>query len=190
MATQVNTFEKSDATNTDKSSSIFFMWIGVNDMKLLFENHRNDTSERREILVNDINSIKNDLYKIKDSGAKYIVMMGLIPLQEVPMYYNTTYDATARDNLKQLVNSYNIKLKAITRKFASKHKQTNILFFDSYNQFYKMYDADTIAKNNLMNCNKVVNCDNYIWWDNLHPSGMTHKKIATAVFDEISKSEW
>ncbi|KAI8084135.1 GDSL lipase/esterase [Gilbertella persicaria] len=190
MDTQVNTFKKSDVASKSKSNAIHFLWIGVNDINLLWGKYQDDTSERRQTLDGIVNTIKNDLDIVKNAGAKNIVLMGLIPLQEVPMYYKSYYNDSSREKLKQLILSYNSKLKTLTEEFASKNKGTKILFFDSYVQFYKMFDSSTIANNRFVNCNKAKNCDNYIWWDELHPSGATHKKISETVYNKITEAGW
>ena len=78
--------------------------------------------------------------------------MGLIPLQELPKYNSTSSEM--RDNLRSLVLDYNARLMAIQQRWTKK-----MIFFDTYQQFYQLFDSDTIAKNTKIDCGQGKVCD-------------------------------
>lgn len=70
MNTQVQAYLDSDVSSKPKNDSIYFMWTGVNDINILFENNPTDTSKRRQILDNVIESIENDIVSGKKDRRK------------------------------------------------------------------------------------------------------------------------
>ncbi|KAI8327766.1 GDSL lipase/esterase [Choanephora cucurbitarum] len=171
---QITAYNQSDVIQQSKSDALYCFWIGVNDIDVLFQQYPNNTTERQSILDHIIDSVQSELTRLYDIGAQQILLMGLIPLQELPKYNSTSLEM--RDNLRSLVLDYNARLLAIQQRWTKK-----MIFFDTYQQFYRLFDSDTIARNTKMDCGQGKVCDRYIWWDHLHPTASTHKKISEAI---------
>lgn len=85
--------------------------------------------------------------------------MGLIPLQELPKYNTASIQADSRENLKQLVLDYNDRLIKIKHTWDQQYKDATMLFFNTYQQFYRLFDSDTITINTKTHCHQETDCD-------------------------------
>lgn len=61
MNAQVNRYLRSDASKENKENSLFTMWIGVNDMTVLFSKHPLDTPKRQSIINGIMATIRYDM---------------------------------------------------------------------------------------------------------------------------------
>lgn len=82
MSMQIDAYIKSKAPS---KHSIYFMWMGVNDIFELFKLHPNDNPKRRDILDGVIDSIHQDLVSISNSLKKKIIYLF------TKMYINRLY---------------------------------------------------------------------------------------------------
>lgn len=61
MNAQVNRYLRSDAAKEPKESSLFTLWIGVNDMTVLFGKHPLNTPKRQNIINGIMATIRYDM---------------------------------------------------------------------------------------------------------------------------------
>jgi hypothetical protein len=59
--TQVNRYIRSDVSKENKDNSLFTIWIGVNDMTVLFSKYPLDTPERQSIIDGIMATILYDM---------------------------------------------------------------------------------------------------------------------------------
>ncbi|KAI7905760.1 GDSL lipase/esterase [Cokeromyces recurvatus] len=167
-----------------KNDSIYFLWSGVNDINDIFIKYKTDSQARRNILDGVIKSITfgmDQLYNI--AGAKYVMLLGLIPLEELPLYHNVTQEI--RTELKYLVDDYNFRLANI---ISTGH--SSAYFFDIYKLFKESFSKERLQFNSEFYCHSAIQCGDYIWWDKLHPTTYTHSLIAKAIHDTLLQFGW
>ncbi|KAK4520626.1 G-patch domain-containing protein [Mucor velutinosus] len=188
MDTQVNRYLRSGAAREPKENSLFTIWIGVNDMTDLFSKHPLDTPQRQRIINGIMTTIRYDMEKLYNVGAKNMLLLGLIPLENLPVYCQLTPET--RHQLQTLVSEYNTRLAETLRHFKADKPDVNASFFDMNMLFKQLFDNEQFESNALSHCNKKADCGDRIWWDHLHPSTKTHAKLAEALYLYISLLEW
>ncbi|KAL9549555.1 hypothetical protein MBANPS3_005161 [Mucor bainieri] len=129
MAHQIGRYLTSNAAKESKNTSLYVMWTGVNDIRLLFEDEGDDLARRS--MVDDIAaSISNDMKRLYDAGAKYIVLLGLIPLDLIPLFHDKSSDT--KQALNELVKYYNAALVELLNQLKSEHPDIHASYFDTY----------------------------------------------------------
>ncbi|KAI8991452.1 GDSL lipase/esterase [Mycotypha africana] len=188
MNTQVNSYLSTSVASASKSGSAYFLWTGVNDINDLFKKYDGNIAQCIKQLDDIVSTIEDAWRKLQKSGANYIVFLGLIPLQELPMYQEV--QSNVRNNLKELILEYNDRLRLAMDKFRSGSPNVQAFFFDTYGLFEQNFSPEEREKNARQHCNAGESCDGYIWWDKLHPSSKTHRRIAEAVFQSMQNEGW
>ncbi|KAF1806170.1 carbohydrate esterase family 16 protein, partial [Mucor lusitanicus] len=188
MSAQVNRYLRSDAAKEPKENSLFTMWIGVNDITVLFSKHPLDTPKRQGIINGIMATIRYDMEKLYDVGAKNMLLLGLIPLEDLPAYH--TLSSETRHQLEKLVSEYNMRLIETLDHFRADKPDVNASFFDTNTLFKQLFDTEQFKDNALSHCNKKPDCGDRIWWDYLHPSTKTHAKLAEALYYYINLLNW
>ncbi|KAG2191750.1 hypothetical protein INT46_009462 [Mucor plumbeus] len=186
--TQVNRYIRSDASKENKDNSLFTIWIGVNDMTVLFSKYPLDTPERQSIIDGIMATILYDMEKIHIAGAKNILLLGLIPLENLPVYHDLPSET--KYLLENLVFEYNTRLIEILNRFKVNKSDLNASYFNTNELFKQLFDREQVEINARSHCNKQIDCGDYIWWDFLHPSSKTHAKIATAIYHYVESLNW
>ncbi|GAN11635.1 AFR605Cp [Mucor ambiguus] len=188
MKAQVNRYLRSDAAKKPKKNSLFTMWIGVNDITVLFSKYPLDTPKRQGIINGIIAAIRYDMEKLYNAGAKNMLLLGLIPLENLPAYQKLSPET--RRQLEKLVSEYNMKLIETLDHFKIDKPNVNASFFDTNTLFKQLFNSKQFESNALSHCNKKLDCGDRIWWDYLHPSTKTHAKLAKALYHYISSLDW
>ncbi|CEP14271.1 hypothetical protein [Parasitella parasitica] len=185
---QVNRYLRSDASAVPKDNSLFTIWIGVNDITVLFKKHPVDTTKRQSIVNGVVNTVRYDMEKLRAIGANNILLLGLIPLENLPLYRELTPEA--KHQLEKLVSEYNMKLIETMDHFKADNPGVNASFFDTNQLFKKLFNHTQVERNALLHCRKQPDCGDHIWWDFLHPSSKTHAKIAEAIYHYVNSLDW
>jgi hypothetical protein len=84
------------------------------------------------------------------------MLMGLIPLETLPMYHNVSSET--RENLHQLVSEYNAGLRGVMDAFNAQKTDAHAIFFDTNALFRHMYSSKEIEENAISDCNKRTDC--------------------------------
>ncbi|KAI8091879.1 GDSL lipase/esterase [Thamnidium elegans] len=166
--------------------SIYFLWMGVNDIFELFKLQPNDNPQRQEILDGVIDSIHQDLVRLYKSGANHIMLLGLIPLETAFIYSNLS--TQTKLELKNLVSDYNQRLTSVMTEFQQETPMISSSFFNMHRLFQSILDQSQV--NAATHCDKGTHCKDLVWWDNLHPSTSTHLKIANAIYKAVLDLGW
>ncbi|GAN09790.1 GDSL lipase/acylhydrolase [Mucor ambiguus] len=183
MTHQIGRYLASNAAKESKDTSLYVLWTGVNDIRLLFEKEGDDSA--RWSMVNDITaSIGNDMRRLYDAGAEYIILLGLIPLDLIPLYHDKSFET--KQAFKELVKHYNAALVKLLNQFDSEHPDIHASYFDTYRLLETTFSQEELQRNARMDCGGGVHCGDMIWWNDLHPTTAIHEKIAQAVYDSIA----
>ncbi|KAL7336072.1 hypothetical protein PS15p_201444 [Mucor circinelloides] len=187
MTHQIGRYLASNVAKEPKDTSLYVLWTGVNDVRLLFE-EEDDDSARRSMVDDIAASISNDMQRLYDVGAKYTIFLGLIPLDLIPMYYDKSVNTKRAFN--KLVKYYNAVLIKTLNQFKSEHHDVQASYFDTYQLFETAFSQKELERNASMDCGGNADCGDMIWWNNLHLTTAVHEKIAQAIYDSIASLGW
>ncbi|OAD06111.1 carbohydrate esterase family 16 protein [Mucor lusitanicus CBS 277.49] len=187
MTHQISRYLASNVAQEPKNTSLYVLWTGVNDIRLLFEEESDDLA-RRSMVDAIAASISNDLQRLHDAGAKYIMLLGLIPLDLIPLYHNQPSDTKQAFN--KLVKSYNAALVELLNQFKSEHHDIHASYFDTYQLLETAFSQKELQRNTRIDCGSSDDCGDMIWWNDLHPATAVHKKIAQAMYESIASLGW
>ncbi|KAI8639772.1 GDSL lipase/esterase [Parasitella parasitica] len=187
MTHQISHCLASSAAMVPQNTSLYVLWTGVNDVRLLFE-EESDASVRKNIVDDIVASIGNDVQRLYAEGAKYIMLVGLIPLDLIPMYYDKPSDT--KQALNVLVEYYNAALIEALNQFKANNPKAYASFFDTYQLFNTLFSQKELQRNARFDCGGKSNCGDMIWWNDLHLTTSTHAKIAEAMYSSIALLGW
>jgi thermolabile hemolysin len=166
----------------DIKTTLFTVWSGGNDVIYYTED---DTPTTPQKMCDDITDAVTNLYK---AGGRFFIVPNLPPLGDKPNYRGTKY----QDKANGLVNAYNALLQTRLSLLKTQLTGITIVAFDAYQTF------KTVLMNpqdyNLTNVtdtafipnhdpfenygSEVANPDQYLFWDNTHPTRVGHAIIA------------
>jgi phospholipase/lecithinase/hemolysin len=84
------------------------------------------------------------------------MLVGLIPLDLIPMYYGKPADTKQAFN--DLVKYYNSALKEMLEGFMVDKSNIDTSFFDTYQLFETLYSQNELQRNARVNCGGKTNC--------------------------------
>lgn len=174
----------------DIKTTLFTVWSGGNDVIYYTED---DTPITAQKMCDNIAAAVTTLYH---AGGRYFIVPNLPPLGDKPNYRNTKYEAKAND----LVNAYNPLLQTRLSLLRSQLTGITIVAFDAHQVFktvlmdpkaYKLTNVtDTAFTPNYYISEHygsvVANPDQYLFWDNTHPTRMGHAIIAQVLEDAVA----
>ncbi|KAI9279615.1 GDSL lipase/esterase [Sporodiniella umbellata] len=173
LLTQVDIYSRSNIKNLN--NTIYFIWIGLNDIHDLFLYHDNETQS----LIDQIgSSVYDSLKKLSELGAKNLVLLNTVPLVSLPKFYAISTDSRAR--LHAMTKQYNTNLLSGMNKLNA--SELHILHFDTHKKFSEL---EKHKVGSPMSCNRGKNCNNLLWWDSLHPTTEIHLDIAYSVYQAL-----
>jgi len=89
-------------------------------------------------------------------GVKYIVFLGLIPLDLIPMYYDKSVNTKRAFN--KLVKYYNSVLIETLNQFQAEHSDVQASYFDTYQLFETAFSQKELERNARMDCGGNADC--------------------------------
>lgn len=184
---QLQSFIKysSYAANYKISNTIFAVLFGGND---LISGDKNPL----DIIIN----YKEELPKLAELGAKYIIVINLPDLTITPEVNDWTLDK--KNKLKEDISLVNKEINSMISDLRLKYQNTKWIVFDLHSNFDNLLINKT--KSSCLNINHSrfsyfkkqevnINCKldyaNYVFWDNIHPITDIHNKIAGFIFDKL-----
>ncbi|KAI8973622.1 hypothetical protein BDF20DRAFT_915038 [Mycotypha africana] len=194
---QVNRYITSKAFYKHQREALHLIWAGGNDLNDIFKLYLNDGNNRTETIDGIISSLFNEVEILQATGAKYIILMNVNPIQEIPDHYHQS--AEQKNQLKALIYYFNAKLKAAIETFQVQQENTNdsdsidsfqVAYFDTYQWFESSFPADILAVNDGKTCQEGNDCGDLIWWDILHFTTKVYSSLAQALFNFILCKEW
>ncbi|CAO3659502.1 unnamed protein product [Rhizopus stolonifer] len=130
LTTQIEAYKKSSLN--DKSNPIYFVWIGLNDIHDVFLRHDNMAKSTIDQMGLSVHNNLNKLYKL---GATHIVLLNVIPMGELPKFYNLSLNE--KSQLDDMVKQYNANLLHGMDKLneGGNSSELQILHYDTYTKF-------------------------------------------------------
>jgi thermolabile hemolysin len=173
---QVDFYLKNNSTAD--ANALYVVWAGANDF---FSGITNITST--------INNIVTAVSKLRQHGAKHILVPNLPPLDKTPRAINRGNSAV----LSQITTTFN---KGLAQKLAA----FDVIQIDMVTAFEMIKTPDVVTPplGNLNNMTDACfdrrsfkiceNPDEYLYWDDIHPTTVGHKAIALVFFAAIAES--
>ncbi|WP_302184683.1 SGNH/GDSL hydrolase family protein [Planktothrix pseudagardhii] len=164
---------------TADPNGLYVLWAGGNDYT--YDGNKNTTE-----VVSNLSWAINSLYSV---GARNFLIGNLPDLSKTPL--GSSGVLVPADELQQTVKAHNALLKKEIKDLNQSLFNSNIALFDVNNVF-----KDVIKKpskyglTNVTNGCLLVGCTNpneYLFWDDFHPTTAGHKLIADAAYATIEK---
>jgi phospholipase/lecithinase/hemolysin len=170
---QIDGFKKSNPSADPKA--LYIVWVGANDY--LGGGVTNPTIPIKNLLT-AVNSLA-------ESGAKNIMVVNLPSLGELPLARN---NIQASSRLNTLTSLHNSGLSA-SLNFLSQQTHAKIILLDVNSLFHQAIAAPTaFGFTNVTDSCLAVGCTNpneYLFWDNLHPTTAAHAKLGELAFSAL-----
>jgi phospholipase/lecithinase/hemolysin len=174
------------------STSLFAIWIGVNDLT----NSYLVDEDVHPALFTRLRQLVNDMY---EAGARQFIFINAPPLERVPKVTGSSSHATRIPLMKTAVTDYNRKMYELAREVNHDLAYTEVVHFDVYTLMNAVIDNPTqfdetaVYKDTTSYCaayqdgteeydTKLADCDyaanEYLWINNLHPTQPFHQLLA------------
>ncbi|CAG8457168.1 777_t:CDS:2 [Funneliformis caledonium] len=182
---QVDSFLASANKNNDYTNSLFSLWSAGNDYLSL------DFNLNPAIVVNSLSISIQRL--ITTVGARYFLIMNMVDARKSPRFNSKS------DEIKELINTtilrHNELLSTMVTNLSKEH-DIQIYFINSY----EIFDRDmTIEGQRSLGITNIVDacetmpffstqkCDEYFWFDDVHPTRVVHKALADEIANQLLK---
>ncbi|KAI8991455.1 hypothetical protein BDF20DRAFT_844746 [Mycotypha africana] len=183
LNTQVTRYLTSEAATLTKNNTIFFIYIGGNEVFDMFKVFPNDSVERRKLIEQLMLSARFNLERLYAIGARYIMLLGQLPLEDLPMRRKSLSET--RVKMGDLVREFNINLERLMEDFTIDHTELKAIYFDLYYSFKPLFVSDTGRT-----CISESSCEGYVFYDRGHPTSLYHAQIAQAIRDKLIELAW
>jgi thermolabile hemolysin len=176
---QLNTFIASLQPTQQQANpeALYIVWAGANDY--LGEQITNPAHP-----VTNLSQAIQSLYQV---GARSILVLNLPQLGDTPLAQKS--EDTNPSQLNQLSNAHNTLLKTAVKQLSQSLPEIQLGLVD-IRELFKMVIADPgqFGFTNVTDGCIVVACsqpEQYLFWDQLHPTTTAHQVIAEAVFSSL-----
>ena len=175
VGTQINSYL---GGNTPNASTLYSVWGGGND---LMDNLSVNTQTVVNNLVNHVTALNN-------AGARFAIVPNLPPLGEIPKYRNTANRAA----YNTLSSNFNTQL-ATAMTSLDGQLPIKVYQLDVAQMFSEVLANPTaygFANVTSPAMNNAANPDEYLFWDDVHPTRVGHQQLADRVTDLIDTHDW
>ncbi len=165
------------AGNSADAAALYIVWGGGND---LFDD---DSSTHITEIASNVEALVEQLAR---AGARSILVPNVPPLGLVPLYKGDAATATALNAAAaQYRSELDIDLDAATATLASEGITITLYRLDTYGLYYRLAtNPEDYGFTNVGDSAQggSVDPDEYLFWDDLHPTTAGHYQIAAAAF--------
>ncbi|HEY5037090.1 MAG TPA: SGNH/GDSL hydrolase family protein [Chthoniobacterales bacterium] len=164
--------------NTPSATALYIVWGGGND---LFDDH-----SAAHVTATAAN-VSGLVQKLAKAGARYLLVPNVPPLGLVPNYKNDPTTAAALNAASSdYRNELNTALDSAVTTLKGEGITITLYRLDVYSLFYRLAanpeDYGFINISDSAQGQSSVNSDQYLFWDDIHPTTAGHYQIASAAF--------
>ncbi len=176
---QLNTFIKplNQAQQQANSEALYILWAGANDY----------LGGQMTTPVHPVTNLSQAIESLYQVGARHILVFNLPELGDTPLARHS--EGVSSSQLNQLSNAHNALLKTAVAELRQSLRGIQLGLVDIQGLF-KMVIANPrqFGLTNVTDSCIVVACsdsDQYLFWDQLHPTTYAHQIIAETVFSTL-----
>ncbi|HZE58731.1 MAG TPA: SGNH/GDSL hydrolase family protein [Chthoniobacterales bacterium] len=161
-------------------NALYIVWGGSNDI-------RNDDSSAS--VTATVGRVDNLVSRLATAGAKYIMVPNVPPIGDTPRYFGTQKGATTNRASAEYRNELAVSLNALQSTLASQGFTPAIYRVDEWADTVRIFsNGPRFGFTNLTSAaqdNSSANPDQYIFWDDLHPTTAVHYRLALTAYNAI-----
>ncbi len=159
------------------SNALYILWAGAND-------YLGGTITDPVDPVTNLSEAIESLYEV---GARHFLVFNLPELGDTPLFQES--EAANPSQVNQLSNAHNSLLEIAIKQLDQSLAEIQLGLVDIQGLFKTvMAHPEQFALSNVTDSCLVVACsrpDEYLFWDQLHPTTVAHQIIAEAVFSSL-----
>ncbi len=178
---QIRSFKQSGLSVDQNSTAA--IWVGGNDFLALDDDASQKVFERT--IKRTINRISRGVRKLSQMGVGNILVLGLPDFGSLP---GNAGDPQAAAEASFLTGIYNMRLSNKLSRLDTR-LATNLGYFDTNSLFQQVLAS---VPSDLMSvpclaqpADCALNPENYVFYDDIHPSAWVHSLLADAIAEEI-----
>ncbi|KAF5658683.1 carbohydrate esterase family 16 [Fusarium heterosporum] len=115
-------------------SSLFAIWIGINDVIINYQNRNSNTYDA------SFKSYRAQVEKLYKAGARNFLLLTVPPLQLTPRVSKSSNHAKNAPLVTAAVADWNRRVKALQKEFGRLHPSATVFLYDTYPLFQKVYE--------------------------------------------------
>ena len=161
-------------------NALFIVWGGSNDI-------RNDDTSANVIAT--VGRVDNLVSRLATAGARYILVPNVGPIGDTPRYFGTLKGATTNQASAEYRKELADSLQALQSTLASQGFTPAIYRVDEWADTVRVFsNGPRFGFTNFTSPaqdNSSANPDQYIFWDDLHPTTAGHYRLALTAYNAI-----
>ncbi|KAI8331684.1 hypothetical protein BC941DRAFT_438167, partial [Chlamydoabsidia padenii] len=186
---QLAAFQQKGDPSKVPETTLYTFWIGTNDVADIFKMVKSG-AQRDDTIVRTVASLYNaleTLYHMPFFKVKHILIMGLLPIDHMPVISNLITLESQRAPMTELVSKYNRGLEALVRQFNREHPDAQVYFYNPQKladrlMNHSVFDTTTPC---LIQTSICSDENRRLWWDDWHPTTVTSYMVAKDLYQAL-----
>jgi phospholipase/lecithinase/hemolysin len=172
--TQISSF--TSAVGSFSGNDLVTLWVGANDL----------INGQTDVSIPTTN-IYNECVRLKNLGARYLLVGNVPPLGFTPRFLGTA-DEAGKNAISQ---SFNTALHSRMVAFRAAFPTVRVIEFDAYGLFMAVRSDPfgfglVDVTHSYTATDRTGNPDTYLFWDDLHPTRVTHAFLGSAAYYSLA----